>query len=453
MRVSNLYILLLLAFCTGCRKDNPRPNYPAGSNEQINSWVLDSMKVYYYWANNLPARPDLKLQPSDFFTVIKNPADRFSLLLNPADLLTYRPTLVSAFGLDLVTIENSGNIQTLVLLVVPGSAASRSGIKRGDVVSNINNTQVNSGNAEKLVSEAIINGTLSLVVNNMPDPVFLSSTYPAENPVYTSHAFEKGSQKTGYIFFNSFRSGSISQFKSIFSSFKTANVTELILDMRYNVGGEVSIAALLAAIIAPVNGTDIFIEYRGNAKAGTKRSSFDNELVYISQNVAQLVSYRLPLRRIYLLTGRHTTSSAELFANCLSPYLQVIRMGEKTLGKDMASFEIRDMRNPKQVTNWIINPLVYKLYNSNKQGDYSNGLAPAIAINELENLPLKPFGDETDPLIATALMDISGKQPRLAKSSGDNAKVKITMDTRDQIDQLSNVKITKNSKSTIVENK
>lgn len=68
----------------------------------------------------------------------------------------------------------------------------------------------------------------------------------------------------------------------------------------------------------------------------------------------------------------------------------------------MASFAIADERKPTLV-NLVLHPLVFKLYNANGTGDYSNGLTPDYQADEFTELPLKQFGDPTDPLLNQAL--------------------------------------------------
>ncbi len=427
-------VLSLLAFIA-CKKDKASPDYPAGSRENINSWILDSMKVYYYWSNSLPQNPDISQEPMSFFSGLKNSADRFSLLVNKNSPLSSNPSLVSAFGLDLLSFESEGNLNTCILLVVPGSAASRTGIKRGDIVTSIDGLPLSAANAASLVKDAITKGSITLTLSGFSSPVLLTSTYPVENPIYTSRIITAGQVKIAYLFLNAFRTNAVSNLKQVFNDFLAARPNELIIDMRYNSGGEVSVAALLAAMVSNVNGADTFLEYRGNAKAGIKRNSFDKELSYIAQTTAQLTAYRLSLNRIYILTGKHTASSAELLANCLSPYIEVIRVGEQTLGKDMASFEIKDSRMPVQVSDWVIHPLVYKLYNAKGQGDYPGGLKPSIEINELSYPPLLPLGNENDPLIATAIRHISGKQALTSfRGLNPGATPRVIMDSRDKVD-------------------
>lgn len=434
-----LCFLLLSLFFSSCRKDNPKPDYPIGSNENINSWVLDSMKVFYYWNKSLPQKPDFSLTPLIFFSGIKNASDRFSLLIDPAKPLTYNPSLVAALGIDFVSLEISGNTQSIITLVIPGSEAEQAGIKRGDKLTSLNGTTLSSSNAATLINQSIAQGRISLTIEGRTDNIAYNSSYPADRPVYLSKVIEANGKKIAYIFFNSFANRAIADLKSAFSSFRSGQATELIIDMRYNGGGDVGIAALLTALVAPVQAAYIFGEYRGNSSIGTQRNSFSKELSRISQSTDQLTGYRLPLSRVFILTGRHTASAAELVANNLSPYISVVRIGEQTIGKDMASFDIKDMRNPKQVTGWIIHPMVYKLYNANGAGDYASGLPPDQLVNELQSLPLKPFGDTEDPLIKAALSTITGiKAPASRIANIVTPSVKL-YDSREAVDKQSGV--------------
>jgi carboxyl-terminal processing protease len=74
----------------------------------------------------------------------------------------------------------------------------------------------------------------------------------------------------------------------------------------------------------------------------------------------------------------------------------------------MAEFEIKDYRDPNLVQNWVLWPLVFKVYNSAGKGDYSAGLPPDIAADELSRLPLKELGDPNETLTRLAIGQITG---------------------------------------------
>jgi carboxyl-terminal processing protease len=401
-------LLLLFAFQSGCKKERD-PVFDVGSNGYINKWVMDSMKVYYYWNTALPKNPNYNQQPLGFFASIKNGADRFSQLLNPDVPESYPRTLYSDFGVDLITINTAGSEQTIVRLVVPGSDGSQAGLKRGDRVLAINGEVVNSTNVNALSEASLKKGSITLQMEGKAEP-YLINGYLKPNPVYTTQVWERNGKKIGYIFFNNFDVKALPKLKEVFAGFQSQQVSELILDMRYNTGGEVSVAAALAAMITRATEETTFLEYRGNANAGVQRHSFGNEIskLFTPVNYSQYSGLRLNINRLFILTGKHTASAAELLANNLPPHITTIRIGEPTLGKDMAEFEIKDYRDPNLVQNWVLWPLVFKVYNSAGKGDYSAGLPPDIAADELSRLPLKELGDPNETLTRLAIGQITG---------------------------------------------
>ncbi|WP_257667627.1 S41 family peptidase [Parapedobacter tibetensis] len=434
-----LFLFAVLALLGACRKDAPDPSYPPGSNEAINDWVLDSMAVYYYWNRNLPKNPARWKAPVDFFADIRYRDDRFSELVHPSRPDTYQQTMTGNFGLDLVAVESGQNLALYISLVVPNSMAARSGLKRGQRVVTVNAIRPDAGNVADLVNGCIANGIAELEIDGMDEPISLVATHINENPVHVFNLVGTG-MKTGYLFLNRFDSGRLSPVMEAFDYFRSHGVSELIIDLRYNPGGDVPVAALVAALLAPVNGADIFAEYRGNTNAGVKRNNFDAELSFINHNVSGLAIRRLNLSRVFFLTGRHTLSAAELLVNNLAPYMDVIRIGEQTHGKDMAAFVIRDHQQPSPADGWILHPLVYKLYNAQGIGDYPEGLAPDIGVNELSILPLRPLGAESDPLVAAALSQLSGTNAQSQRyAQPASTAPKIILDTRIAVDKQSGV--------------
>ncbi len=429
-------LLLLLFFISSCRK-NKDPEFDPGTDGFVNDWVMDSMEVYYYWNSTLPKKPDYNQAPLKFFASIKNSQDRFSQLINPDVPESYPRTLYSDFGIDLVTITSGGPEQTLVRLVVPGSDGDQSGLKRGDRILTIDGIAVGSSNINSLSESSLKKGSITLQAEGKAEP-YLINGYLKPNPVYLTRVWVNGEKKTGYIFLNNFDLKALPRLKEVFADFQTQDVNELILDMRYNTGGEVSVAAALAAMITTANEDAVFLEYRGNAKAGIQRHSFGNEIakVFFPLNYNQYTGLRLNLNRVFLLTGRHTASAAELLVNNLTPYIQTIRIGEQTLGKDMAEFELADHRNPKLAGRWVIWPLVFKVYNAQGKGDYTAGLLPDLAVDELSRLPLKPLGEPEETLTRIAMSQITGIALSSARTWVTNSeKTQKLYDSRDKEDR------------------
>jgi C-terminal processing protease CtpA/Prc len=67
--------------------------------------------------------------------------------------------------------------------------------------------------------------------------------------VALTKVFEVDGRRVGYIFFSNFVQPSISALNDAFAALKTAGANELVLDVRYNGGGLVDVAAHLASLI------------------------------------------------------------------------------------------------------------------------------------------------------------------------------------------------------------
>jgi hypothetical protein len=141
------YLIILTISLHSCKKDKKRPDYPAGSNENINTWILDSLKRYYYWNEQLPSDPNIGLSPKDFFNTVRNASDRFSYINIPNDATTITPNNRNS-GFDYVTVsdQNSAKVIGIIKLVLKDSPSSRAALKRGDYISKINGKTLTTSN-------------------------------------------------------------------------------------------------------------------------------------------------------------------------------------------------------------------------------------------------------------------------------------------------------------------
>jgi C-terminal processing protease CtpA/Prc len=139
-------------------------------------------------------------------------------------------------------------------------------------------------------------------------------------------------------------------FNQKFAEFKAEGVQELIVDLRYNYGGSVSAAAPLLADSCRNFVRSPFILFKGNKNGGEVKRTFAQQIAYDPKalDFNTLRSNALGLSRVYILTSNSTASAAEIVVNNLKPYLQVIQIGNTTLGKDMAGFTVEDKRKPKR---------------------------------------------------------------------------------------------------------
>ena len=214
--------------------------------------------------------------------------------------------------------------------------------------------------------------------------------------------------------YNQFVLNKSSDLNQIFSEFKSEGINDLVLDLRYNGGGSVRNCVELASMITGQFTSEIFAKEEWNSKLNTYfKENFGSES-QIDRFVSDLSDGEainaLGLNRLYVLTTSESASASELLINGLSPFIEVIQIGERTVGKNVGSITLYDYidndrtRNPDH--RYAMQPIVLKIANSEGFADYSYGLEPTSEIEEdISNLGV--LGDVDENLLSTALGLIS----------------------------------------------
>ena len=408
-----IFTLLLLFLLTACRDDDEIPvTYSEGTNEYVNQWVYEQMKRYYYWNSSIPGNIDLSLGPKEYFKQLLSPEDPFSYLYHPSIPGSYPKSLRRSYGFDMAMKEYQGHVYGVVLYTLTSSPAENAGLQRGTLVYSVNGVELSRSNYDQLY-ESLVNSeqaqlqTLTFSEEEGFSPfrqinIYQSYTYDQ----YVSWSvIEHGSKKAGFVYIPHFDEGLARRFVEIFSDLKGREVTDIVLDLRYNTGGDVSSATALCSILAPdIRYDDLFIRFVGNENGGTVSQTFEEALAMNEPGVSfeSLCNAHPSITRVYILCGSHTASASEIVINNLKPYMEVITIGETTTGKDVAGFTIEDDRYPDG-QGWVLYPAIYKLFNANEEGNYAMGITPDYMLNELESLEVKPLGDINEVLLKKAL--------------------------------------------------
>lgn len=416
------YILKLMLFLTltisvSCQSDDTPKIYEEGTNEYINQWMYQQMKKYYYWSNTIPGQGDLSSYPKEYFAQLLQHDDPFSYAIHPSIAQTFPKRMKGLYGFDISFVVHQGVVYGVVLYVLSDSPAYNSGIKRGMLIKAINGTVLNQENYEGLYNDLVDNeqGQLEVVEYSAetgfstPRQVNIFQGFTFSQPIL-HRVIDKGENKVGYIEISHFDSGMAQSLLEIFLEFKNQSVNNVVVDLRYNGGGDVSSAAALSIILAPViQAGDLFITFKGNKNGGNVSQSFQEALEMNESQLSfqELRNAHFPIEKLYILCGSHTASASEIIINNLKPYMEVVTIGEKTVGKDVAGFAIEDNRISGEL-GWVLYPAIYKLYNADNEGNYSTGITPTIELDELSGLQIFPLGDPNESLLQMALNTISG---------------------------------------------
>ena len=454
MRIQiSLFFSVLSLILISCEKENkdlinnltePEENQATSNEEpEIEGFIYRGMNDIYLYkdqvpslANNFFTSEEEKYQflnnynsPEALFDALISSEDRFSYMTDDYNALEGHrngersSTAGMEFGLG--RISNSNNVFGFIRYIVPGTSAAAEDLERGMIFTEVNGQKLSMDNYTTLLNA----DNLSINVGTVQDgrivlteqTAELSRSPYTENPVHISKILNVEGQKVAYLMYNAFTANFDDELNAAFAGFKSAGITELVLDLRYNNGGSVISAVDLASMITGQFEGEIFLKRIMNKDyQDSFESNNPEELLYRFD--AKLRSgaaiNSLNLNRVYVLTTNRTASASELIINGLEPYIEVVQIGETTTGKFEGSVTLYDSPNfSKNNINrnhtYALQPLVFKGANANGKTDYSDGLPPRVEISEnLENMG--ELGDPAEPLLEAALNHMLGKAQKQA---------------------------------------
>jgi C-terminal processing protease CtpA/Prc len=445
--LSQLFLCTLLVF-TACRTDKDDPDLPDNpdiptSASATHKWVETTLRSHYYWYKEIPASATLDYDKKieDFFDSMLTKKDGYDYTnssggtshqyysyIEKLDEEGTRSSITSheknSYGFEFTLLQSGEDLLALVQFVLRDSPAYKAGLKRGEWIIAVDGKPVSG--ADQLYNGAAVTlkvakfgyneGTKKWGFTDPRDLNMGASATVDNNPIYEAKVLSSSTgKKVGYLCYNQFESGPNNDFndKTYDNQLRTlsastfSDVDDFVLDLRYNNGGMVTSAVLMCAMLQPANRVGSLLAYlKYNDKTTPNRVEYSTE--------DQLKTGKnLNLNRLYVLTSRNSASASEMIINCLNPYMQVIIIGEQTVGKNVASVEYTDDKK-----EWKMHPIVAQIYNAEDFTDYANGFTPDIPINEAYEFnekgqvtglhELLPLGDPNERLLNVALNLIDG---------------------------------------------
>ncbi|HSL86323.1 MAG TPA: S41 family peptidase, partial [Bacteroidales bacterium] len=296
------------------------------------------------------------------------------------------------------------------------------------IIMSINNTLLDRTNYYSLYSGknysvqlgAIESGSLVFTGKSLT----LSARVTITNPSLHHEILDIDGVKIGYLAYVEFLSGEngifLPELDNIFGEFKNAGITELIVDLRYNPGGDIGAVRHLASGIAPFSVTlnsEILVKlnYNNGLQRYLEDNNYSDYLSYKFKTVASNVN----LSRVFVLTTNRSASASELLIIGLKPYMNVVQIGDTTYGKYAGSWVI-----PDDGEKWAMMPIVMKFSNTQGFTDFEKGLFPDHVIED-DPVGAPPFGDPSDPMVAKAIELATGTSiPTKKAKMADMPKLK-----------------------------
>jgi len=440
----SVLLIFLLAFSLQSCEDEDDVAAPA--DLQVNDFVWRGLNQVYLWQADVPNLADDRFANKDAFNsflagyskpeelfedllnkpVSKYPInaiDRFSWIVDDYTVLEQELNGISKnngvdFRLTRVS-EGSNDLVGYVRYIIANSDASTKDVRRGYFFTAVNGTKLTVSNYEALLLDsesytlnfADYNGS-AFVLNGKS--VSLTKTTLEENPILINKVINTNGHKIGYLMYNGFYADYDARLNEAFGELKAQGVTDLVLDLRYNGGGSVRTATRLASLITGQFDGKIFSKRQYNIKLMASMSTDELETLNdrFVNNIDGTALNSLNLSKVYILTTDNTASASELVINGLKPYINVVQIGETTIGKNVGSFTVYDSEtltktkvNPNH--KYAMQPLVLKIANSEDFGDYTSGLTPTYLQQEFVT-SYGVLGETNEPFLATAISKITG---------------------------------------------
>ncbi len=406
---------------------------------QEDHWIETQMKNYYLWYADMPKLDyeDYFDDEEDFFEDLLSTecrdgrGDTFSYFESTASSDTDNSLYVdeeSTYGFDFAIYSDptgtTAHYMARVLYVLPDSPASEAGLQRGDWITEIDSTYITTSTYSKLLEGGAISLGIADLVCTVEDDeedwswenettLALSASRAVENnPFYCAEVIS--GTTIGYLMYDHFAPGATDsgteydeEMKEIFASFKSAGVTDFILDLRYNLGGTMSCIQQLCSYLAPSSALGqplYYLEYND-------KNTDLNSTAMLSEDLA---SQNLDLSTLYVITSSYTASASETTIYCLKPYMTVNILGETTVGKNLASLGFVSSYD------FTIHPIVATVYSSENTTDFDYGIDPDYTCDELDDLnTLGEIGDADNELMLNYAVQwiLNGSIEELASSS------------------------------------
>jgi carboxyl-terminal processing protease len=394
-----------------------KPGSIAQENNFLRSWTNDT----YLWYREVPdLDPRAYATTEALFDLLKTsqvtasgtPRDQFHFTYTTAEWEALSQSGVSAgYGAQWFLVASSPPREIRVAYVEPNSPAAAQGLQRGDLVLQVDGADAVNGGTQAIVdtlNEGLFPDATGephqfvvRSVNGTQRSVSMTSASITSVPVQNAYVINPTTDRIGYLLFNDHIATAESQLIAAVNTLRTAGVTDLVLDIRYNGGGYLDIASELGYMIAGPSRTNgkaferlTFNDKYPNTDAVTGEALTPIPFHTTTQGFSAGTGAALPtlnLGRVYVLTGSGTCSASESIINSLRGVdVEVIQIGGTTCGKPYGFYA-----TPNCGTTYF--SIQFKGVNAKTFGDYSDGFSPTNVVGAAgERIPGCSVRDDFD---------------------------------------------------------
>jgi C-terminal processing protease CtpA/Prc len=356
-----------------------------------NLYVRNTLQDMYLWYRELPdPNTALYTSPEAYLEAVRYRQldTSFSYITTQASSdAFFSDSQFIGFGIGL---KFEGD-QLRLTEVYPESPASEAGLRRGYRIEAINGVSV-----ADLVARGEIGGAFgpseigySILLKfrdlaGAEGEVGMTKRLVTIPTVSGTRVIDVDGRRVGYLVFRNFVRPSVDALTAAFDELRAQGATELVLDLRYNGGGLVSVAQQLGGQIGgAATAGQTFVRFVHN----DKNSFRDLSLLFPSLTAS------LNLDRLVVIATRSSASASELVINSLRPFMPVTVVGDTTFGKPVGQYGF-------PFCGKILYPVAFTGKNARSDPDYFGGIpADCRAPDDLDH----EMGDAAEASLAEGL--------------------------------------------------
>ena len=418
----------------GTPTPTPTPIASGCSLRERQDWAAAQLQEWYLFPETLPTN----LNPAPYATVDAyidaltataraQRRDRyFTYLTSIAEETAYYNSGASAgFGFRLAADVAARRIA--VAESFEGAPALAAGIDRGTEILAIGTSAANLRTVDAIIAAEGTAGVTAALGPNTPGTTRLLRVVDAAGtrdvsvtkadfdltPVssrYGARVIDDGGHKVGYVNLRTFISTADPALRTAFAQFRAQGITEVIVDLRYNGGGLVSIAELMGDLLGGNRSTSEVFDY---IAFRPEKSAENSTRMFAPQ--PQSVS---PTRIAFIGTGG-TASASELVINAFIPYLHTGAglIGTNTYGKPVGQIAV-----DRAACDDRLRVIAFATQNAARQGAYFDGLAGVVEASCQAGDDLAhPLGDPLEASTRSALDFLAGRSCTAISAAGQGA--------------------------------
>lgn len=295
---------------------------------------------YYFWYDDVYNKVSkFKYENystiNEYFHATLFKDDRWSWMMTAQEYLEGETgEQTGTYGLSLgQEVEYYKDYDIKVRFIYPGSPLEEHGVTRGWTLTHLDSVPVMQYVALGKFEKALYKNNQLFTFKDTEGNSHTFRSSPSKSLFTRSslrtQVFQPGdypglTEPVGYFLYMSFKAGFLSDIDSAFAVFKDAGVRKVILDLRYNGGGDGRASDLLVSYLAP-----------DSADRKVYRKTIHNRLLtqFNSADTIHRQPNSLNLDDLYVICGEGSASASEVTVNGLSPYLNVHLVGDTTYGK------------------------------------------------------------------------------------------------------------------------